>query len=66
MINPTKGGAIVAKTNSNEFTAGCEYQIEKVAKWRGLTMVTIYNDNGDKASIEFPHDKDFGLFEVVC
>lgn len=65
MSNPVKGGAIVAKSSSAEFTAGCEYQIEKVSKWRGLTMVKVYNDNGDPVSIEFPHDKDFGIFEAV-
>lgn len=65
MSIPAKGGFIVAKSNSHEFTAGCEYQVEKVSKWKSLTMVKVYNDNGDPVQIEFPHDKDFGIFEIV-
>lgn len=65
MTIPVKGGVIVAKSSSNEFTAGCEYQVERVVKWQRLTMVKVYNDNGDPVQIEFPHDKDFGVFEIV-
>jgi len=44
------------------FMADCEYHVEKVDS-KGL--VYVYNDNGEKCAIDFPHDPDYGKFEKV-
>ncbi|WP_279025554.1 hypothetical protein [Gibbsiella quercinecans] len=56
---------VIAKTSSADFTAGCHYQVYKVSVWKGLTMLRVYNDEGNSVSIEYPLDEDFGRFEKV-
>jgi hypothetical protein len=58
---PKKGSHIRSTTPRKDFTAGCEYQVERIDNKIG--HVYVYNDNGDLTPIDYPHDVVYGKFE---
>lgn len=64
-MSKIKNGDWVKCTSSlmpGSFTAGFPYQIERVDS---SGFASVYNDNGDKCLIDYPHDPDYGKFEKV-
>lgn len=61
---PKKGDQVrcVASRNSDAFSAGCLYDVEKVSKANRL--VYVYGDDGNLHEIDYPQDITKGQFET--
>lgn len=61
---PKKGDQVrcVASRNSDAFSSGCLYDVEKVSKAKRL--VFVYGDDGNLHEIDYPQDVAKGQFET--
>lgn len=61
---PKKGEQVrcVTSRNSDAFSAGCAYDVEKVSKSKRL--VFVYGDDGNLHEIDCPQDMTKGQFEI--
>lgn len=61
---PKKGDQVrcITSRNSDAFSAGCLYDVEKVNKANRL--VYVYGDDGNLHEIDYPQDMTKGQFEI--